>query len=86
MQSSSTFMRISGPITEVKKSAAINDRENIVKNPSKAMHWRTSFVCSKYSGRSWRVAALGKFCNICPHLSLETVFAVCNYEHFFPVN
>ena len=29
MQSSSTFMRISGPIMEVKKSAVINDWENI---------------------------------------------------------
>ena len=29
MQSSSTFMRIAGPVTEVKKSAVINDWENI---------------------------------------------------------
>ena len=29
MQSSSTFMTISGPIMEVKKSAVINDWENI---------------------------------------------------------
>ena len=29
MQSSSTFIRISGPIPEVKKSALINDYENI---------------------------------------------------------
>ena len=29
MQSSSTFIRISGPILEVKKSALINDWENI---------------------------------------------------------
>ena len=29
MQSSGTFIRISGPITEVKKFAVINDWENI---------------------------------------------------------
>ena len=30
MQSSSTFIRISGPIAEVKKSALINNYENII--------------------------------------------------------
>ena len=30
MQSSSTFIRISGPIPEVKKSTLINDYENII--------------------------------------------------------
>ena len=30
MHSSSTFVRISGPIPEIKKSALINDLENII--------------------------------------------------------
>ena len=30
MQSSSTFIRISGPILEVKKSLLINDYENVI--------------------------------------------------------
>ena len=46
----------------------------IGKNLSKARHWRTSSVFSKYSLGSWGVATLGK-CNFWSHLSLETVFA-----------
>ena len=51
MRSSSTFIRISGPIPEVKKSAMINDWENII------AHWelgkvtcrQRSVVSSTYS-------------------------------------
>ena len=68
-------MRISRPITEVKKSAVISDWENI-------SHWEEpkqskaseNMFCSKYSWGLGEVAALGKFCNFYPQLSLETVF------------
>ena len=53
MQSSSSFIRISGPIPEyIKKPALINDQENIGKNPGKTRRWEKRLVCSKYS---WRV-------------------------------
>ena len=46
-----TFIRISGPILEVKKLPLINDYENIIaygKSKSKGRCRRTSEVCSKY--------------------------------------
>ena len=53
MQSSSSFIRISGPVPEyIKKPALINDQENIGKNPGKTRRWEKRLVCSKYS---WRV-------------------------------
>ena len=39
MQSSSTFIRISGPFPEVKKSVLINDWENII------AYWEESEQC-----------------------------------------
>ena len=69
-------MRISGPITEVKKSAVISDWENISywEEPKQSKTLEKKF-CSKYSWGLGGVATQGRFCNFYPHLSLETVFA-----------
>ena len=56
MQSSSTFIRISGPISDVKKLhwSMIGKILHTEKNPSWSRHWQTKLVCSKYSwGFSW---------------------------------
>ena len=58
MKYSSTFIRISESIPEVKKSALINDYENILliqKSPSNLRCRQTNVFCSKYMWGSWRV-------------------------------
>ena len=76
MQSSSIFTRISRPVTEVTKSAVINDWENISywKEPKQMKALENKF-CSKYSRGLEGVSTLGKLCSFYPHLNLETVCA-----------
>ena len=80
IQSSSTFIKLSGPISEVKeKSAIINDWENIIaywegriqakRDVGEQVWFVTNTVCG--SGGS---TTLEKFCNFYYYLSLETVF------------
>ena len=63
MQSSSTFIRISGSIPEVKNFASVNYWENIIAywEPIKARCRRIRVVCSTYSHVVWAVQAQEKF-------------------------
>ena len=75
-----TFIRISGPILEVKKLPLINDYENIIaygKSKSKGRCRRTSEVCSKYINTfgGLKVGGTpGKFGYFYSRLSLKTIF------------
>ena len=74
MQSSNTFIRISGPTPEVQKDLhwpMIGKILHIGKNLNKARCWRKSLVCPKHLGG---VTMLGKYCNFSPFSNLETVF------------
>ena len=64
MQYSSSFIRLSGPIPEVKKSELINDYEKDAywENLSKAKHRETNVVCSKYIGALRVGATSEQFC------------------------
>ena len=75
MQSSSSFIRIAGPITEVKKSAVISDWENISywEEPEQGIGEQVLFVPNTVECLGG-AGTLGKFYNSYPHLSLEPVF------------
>ena len=85
MQSSSTFVWISGPIPKVKKKfALINDFKNFI------AHWKESeqskALMNKFGlfrielGGPGGGATPGKFCILYPHLSLETVFESISFS------
>ena len=93
MQSSSTFIRIAGTVTEVKKSAVINDCGNISyweERAKQSIREQVLFVPNTV-GCLGGVTTIGKVCNFYPHWSLEPVFAVLKltrnyyviYEQFF---
>ena len=94
MQSSSTFIRISGPIPEVTENLHWSLFEivllNIGKNPSKARYCRTGFFCSKYSWASAGCRTPGKLCNFysfklenSTSSTLTGTKLFCKYEYFF---
>ena len=88
MQSSSTFMRISGPVTKVKKSTVINDWENISywKKPEQSKALENKFFLFQIELTVLGgVATLEKIFNIYPNLSLETVFAAIKLTRNYDV-
>ena len=81
MQYLNFFIRISRPIPHVKKSALINDWENIFTywvQSQQSEVWVNKcglFQIQLGEGGSGSGPILGKFCKIYPHLILEPVFA-----------
>ena len=73
VRSLSTFIRTSGPIPEMQKSALINDWQNLADLESKAL-------ANKFGLSQIQLGGLGKshnprkFGNFFAHLNLETVF------------
>ena len=79
MQSSSTFIRISGPIPEIKKSASTNDCENITywKESEQSEVLANKFGLSQIQFGDLRgIATPEKFSNFSNLLNLETVYPV----------
>ena len=69
MQSSSTFIRIAGTFTEVKKSAVINDCGNISyweERAKQSIREQVLFVPNTV-GCLGGVTTIGKVCNFYPH-------------------
>ena len=96
MQSLSTFIRILGPIPEVKDSALIMIMKILLliqKSPSKVRCSQTSVVSSKYIQGVLRVSVISAiFGYFYSHLSLEIVFPalkltqncyIHEYKHIF---
>ena len=94
MQSSSTFIRISGPIPEITENLHCSLFEivllNIGKNPSKARYCQTGFFCSKYSWASAGCRTPGKLYNFysfklenSTSSTLTGTKLFCKYEYLF---
>ena len=77
VQSSTTFIRISGPIAEVKKFALINDYENIIayseESEQSEVYANKCGLFQIHLGGLKISATSGKFDYFYSHLNLETV-------------
>ena len=78
MQSWSTFIRMSGPIPEVKNPTLINDYENIIayskeSEQSEVLGKQVWFVPNTFGGLRVSLTS-GKCGHFYFHLSLETIF------------